>query len=482
MSGPWEKYAKASPAQADGPWQKYAATVAEPQRPGSTLAAMAVKAMAPIQARPVPAGSEASVVSQWAQRLGGDTLEMAAPPLSLEGLGRALNPNFGSYGPNRMGQEVISAGREDIERAFPNMPGRSFLPSVAGMSPQDIQTAAAFGAAIKGGQSVIKKVVPAIGKRLIGTVSPATGEQIDELYKNPAGVKNAMTREQLGASVVASQNKLAKQIASLESKANKTLSDAPTIAKEELIDLFHKIKTKFVGSGSMPISKSAKAAMRSVDDALDGIMTLNGEAEKISEAQLKDVLSQFKNLPWDDPAANVEKEIRKTLDGVLKTKNRGYAEAMVDVADRVKLQKLVEKKLSLKYDPSTGTYATDTTAGKWTPRLLEGQRPETSQALKKLADYTGNDVLNKARLTNIKEAFTGAKITGSRLVQLGRHLAGTPGAMAGALIDKAGGRISMALVDALRGAVNTIGKPLDRANAYLLLRSIQNADAANQTK
>lgn len=344
------------------------------------------------------------------------------------------------------------------------------------------------------GLGIGKLAVPAIkatasgaktlGKGAISVVSPGTFDDVKYYFDKPGEVKNALTREQLGNTVVSSQKAVSDAIRNLDESAKGTLSQSNTVQKEQLISALNALKQKYVGSAGQAVSGEAKAAIAEIDNAIQGLSSINKlpdipssvvqEGEKIipgilptrtpimktipaqtgrtdpalAERQIKDVMSQYKNINWDDPAGGAKKEIRKILDARLKS-NPEYRKAMVPVAKLTKLQSVVDKKMALKYDPATGTYATDATAGKWTPRLLEGGKPELSSALKKLGDVTGVDILGKARATNIKEKFTGGKITGSRLVQLGRHLGGVPGATIGAALDKMGGSAAGTLIESL---------------------------------
>jgi len=365
------------------------------------------------------------------------------------------------------------------------------------------------------GQSL--RLLPKIGRGAINAISPSNikGEAILERYKNPVGVKTALSREQLGNVLVEQHKNLGQQIKVLDDAAKETLNSTPTIPKSDVIEKLKSIKSKAVGSTNKAVTSSSKSSVNAVEDAIEAIEKMNpipdvkpgitnvpfntqsgtgglgkivggetgipgrtGFASKyISEKQLKDLMSQYKDLPWNDPSANAEKQVRNFLDSVLKKNNPSYAESMKPVAERAKIQNIIEKKMSLKYDPTRGTYATDATTGKWTPRLLEGGRPETSTALKRLDKFTGGNILEKAKMTNLKELFEGGKTTGSRMVQLGKHIGGPVGALAGALLDKTGGVITGGMIDALRFASETIGSPLNPLTAASLLKLIASSKA-----
>lgn len=444
-----------------------------------------------------------SGAAQMVQRLGRDTLEGFAPPMSMESAKRLINPNIGQFGPNRFSQEVIDAAAENANKQaenFVQLPGVNKFPRLAALvgtggalgaamipSPKSMQQAVGMGKMVNKaiqGEMALRAGAGNLGKAVISTASPASLEAVNARFENPSAVKNAMTREQLGTSVVSSAKRLSEQIRELDAAAKATLSGEKNIPKEELVKTLGSLKARYTGQSGQAISGEARSAIAEIENTINGIKSVNplpnvgpgvmkteeivpgvlpvkkevlkgipgatGRTEKyISEKQVKDIMDQFKNTNWNDPAKSAKKDVRKALDAVLKARNEGYTEAMKPVAERTKLQKLVNKKLSLQYDPTTGTYSTDATTGKWTPKLLEGKRPETSQALKKLGQLTDNDLMNKARMTNFREQFTGGKTQGSRMVQLGKHVAGMPGAVLGAAIDKMGGNISAALIDTL---------------------------------
>lgn len=318
------------------------------------------------------------------------------------------------------------------------------------------------------------RLLPKAGRGVINALSQANIKASDilERYKNPVGVKTALPRENLGNVLVEQHKNLGEQIKAFDEVAKGTLGTSPTIPKSKVIEMLREIKGKVVGTAGIAASSEAKNSIGVVDDAINAVKQINPKIREISERQLKDLMSQYKNIPWNDPSANAQKQVRNFLDYILKNTNPNYSEAMKPVAERAKIQHVIEKKMGLKYDPTSGTYATDATAGKWTPRLLEGGRPESSAALKKLDKLTNGNIMEKARLTNIREKFEGGKTTGSRMVQLGRHIGGPVGGIVGAIMDKAGGEITGGMVDALKFASETIGSPLNTQTASALLKAL----------
>lgn len=456
---------------------------------------------------PRPIGGSSDMVA----RLAKDTLEGFAPPTSMESAKRLLNPNAGQFGPNRFAQDIQDAAAQNANiqaENFVQQPGVNQFPRTAAAigtggvlgalmlpSPKGVQQAAGIGKAVKmgiAGEMALRRGLGNLGKAAISTMSPASLDAVKARFENPSAVKNAMTREQLGQSVVSSAKDLSTQIGELDEAAKGLLGTEKNVPKEFIIEQLNALKQKYIGSSGEAVSAEAKNAISEINNVISGINNINPLPDKppilgpygetnvpaernlvlssVSERQLKDVMSQYKNINWDDPAGGAKKEIRKIIDSVLK-ENKSYEKAMVPVAQKTKLQALVNKKLSLKYDPQTGTYSTDTTVGKWTPSLLEGKKPETSMALKKLGEATGNDLLNKARMTNYREQFTGGKTQGSRMVQLGRHVAGVPGAILGAAIDKMGGSIAGGLIDVLASVPTVPSMPKNAQKAVLVALS-----------
>lgn len=354
----------------------------------------------------------------------------------------------------------------------------------------------------------------------IEAVSPSNIKMpaIIERFLNKEGVDTALNREQLSNVAVNYHKKLAGTISALDKKASETLSSELDIPKSRIIELLEKTKSKFVGVSGKAISSEAESAIGTIDNTISKIKEINplpGQAEQtkivvgpdrilkevklpevpgganpnISQQQLKDIVKQHENINWSDPARDAKKSVRNVLDSVLKSTNKKYAEAMKPVAQNVRLEKLVERKFGLRYDPSRGTYATDATAGKWTPKLLEGKAPESSAALKALDKSVGGNLTEKVRLSNIKETFTGDKTTGSRMVLLGRSIGSvlgpggsTVGALAGAMMDKAGGKVTAGMIDALRIATQNLASPLNPMTAGLLLRTIYSMSQKEENK
>lgn len=357
------------------------------------------------------------------------------------------------------------------------------------------------------GGALAKEAVP-LALKGIGYLSPSAIKMpaIMERFINKEGVVNALEREKLSNVAVNYHKQLANRIKALDAKAAETLSETADIPKAVLVDVLSESKHKFVGASNKAISPEAEASVQAIDNAIAKIQEINptktvtkarmeigpdkmlrevpasateSYSANISQKQLKDLVSQHKGGNWNDPTGDAKKEIRNVLDGVLKSSNKDYAEAMSEVSRNIKLEKLVEKKFALKYDPSTGYAATDATAGKWSPKLLEGKAPESSKILKSLDKSVGGNLSEKVRLSNIKEQFTGDKTTGSRMVMLGRSIGSvlgpngsTVGAMAGAMMDKAGGKVTGAMIDSLRMATANIGAPLNEKTVNLLFKTI----------
>ncbi len=426
---------------------------------------------------------------------------------ALSGLGMAGGEGYKQIIRRGMGEEPAPP----IPNPVPFTKGN--LPRIPMVSPEVSNLVTQGGVGVAQDLAVQPlRLLPKVGRGIINAISPSNIKAADilERYKNPKGVKTALPRENLGKVLVEQHKSLGEQIKVLDTAAKETLNTSPTIPKSKVIAMLKEIKGKTVGRAGKAVSSEAKTSVGVVDNAIDAIKQMNpipdikpgtvrvpfetspgtgglgktvgGEigipgrvgayADKISEAQLKDLMGQYKNIPWNDPSANAQKQVRNFLDFILKKGNTNYADAMKPVAERAKVQSVIEKKMGLKYDPTLGTYATDATAGKWTPRLLEGGRPESSAALKKLDKLTNGNIMEKARLTNIRENFEGGKTTGSRMVQLGRHIGGPVGGIAGALMDKAGGKITGGMVDALKFASETIGSPLNTKTASALLKAI----------
>lgn len=382
---------------------------------------------------------------------------------------------------------------------------REIIPETA----KDIQYGS-MGEAVGLGTGTLAKQIAPLGLKAINAVSPSSVKMpaILERFINKEGVATAMDREQLSNVAVSYHKRLAEQISALDQKASETLKSEMDIPKEKIIQFLEQAKNKFVGPSRKAVAPEAETAIRTIDNAINKIKEINplpgqpattqlvvgpdkilkevtspavqgGTTQNISQQQLKDIVRQYDNINWADPSRDAKKSVRNVLDMILKSSNDEYAKAMKPVADNIKLEKVIERKFGLKYDPTNGTYATDATAGKWTPKLLEGQKPESAIALKKLDKAVNGDLTEKVRLSNIKDQFTGDKTTGSRMVMLGRSIGSvlgpagsTIGAMAGAMMDKAGGKVTAGMVDALRSATQNIGAPLNEKTINLLFKTI----------
>jgi len=499
----------------------------------SRLSSLAEQASGVVQGVPLrPMTSPAGMV----QRLAKDTFEGFRPPMNLNEAKRMINPNLGQYGPNRFSEDVVGAAQQNANTQAENFvqrPGVNQFPNAAAavgavgslglplISPKGMQQAGGIGKLAslgKAGEMALRRMGGNVGKAAISTISPASLDAVKARFDNPKAVKTAMNEEQWGNSVVSAQNEMSKQIRKLDESAKGLLSGEQNIPKKSLVELLKVLKQKYVGSSNKAVSAEAKGHLSELENAIQGIGGLNPApdipgskklvvgpgnilvekvtppvtgvtSEFISERQLKDVMDQYKNITWNDPAGGAKKDVRKAMDAVLKTLNPDYKKAMVPVAQRTKLQAITNKKFALKYDPTTGTYATDATAGKLRPTLLNGKKPESSVILRQLKKFTGIDLPEQARLSLIKKQFTGGATQGSRRVNLGAMVGGAvgtgvgaatgspylggvvgtgAGAVGGAVMDKYGGQLTGTLIDILTKIPTIPSMPAKAEKALIL--------------
>jgi len=432
---------------------------------------------------------------------------MSAPlAIAGAGLGEAANQTI-----RRVMGEDPTPPVEFFGKQIPRIP---FIGDEASNIVQQSGINAAFE-----GVGKLASYIPRAGRSVIHAVSPSAikEEAILERFINKKGVVSANTREQLGNIAVNYTNKLSDKIKTLDEVASKTLSSEMDIPKSKIYDALNSVKAKFIGSSRRAITKEAREAIRVINSIAYGIKKINplpdiqpvvihggfssapgtgglgnlvrevkttpgrfGQfMDNISEVQMKDIINQFQDLNYSDPVRKVSESVRDMFSFALKSKNQAYKKAMEPVAKAVRLQKIINRKFNLAYDPQVGTFATDATAGKFGPRLLDGGKPESLAAVKALDNTVGGDLAKKTRLTNIKDQFEGNKTTGSRMVMLGRSIGSTlgpsgaiAGAMAGAMMDKAGGKVTAGMVDVLRAATQGAGAPLDPETIKFLFRTL----------
>lgn len=219
-------------------------------------------------------------------------------------------------------------------------------------------------------------------------------------------------------------------------------------------------------------------AQRSVQSVFKDLAERSGDAKMLSEVDLKHFVQDIDNeIPWNKMEwklkDNIFGDIRSAVDnGILKTNNIPYAEAMKPVSSIMKNVKEISKSFSLKREgfKTTSSDATFSKIKGFFDVTGASKKPVTEDALKKAEGLFAGpgkpSILEDIELSQIARRTEGGQAAGSRNVLQGvlaGSLVGAPvwGLVAGAVKDKYSRAIGKKV---LPSAINAI-KQSDEAMA-----------------
>ncbi len=330
----------------------------------------------------------------------------------------------------------------------------------------------AAAAAIERGaaDAAVDTAATGLGRRMVAkTISTAFGapeEAVIERMKNPTGIKTAFSHPELADQMVSSIKNFGDQIKDLGTKASENLRSSPyieegAIPKDRILSAVKAARSDLGGVFSQE-SKSAAKALSSVKDLYESKLR-----NTVSESQVKDLIQQLdSDIDWGNPQASRTNEalvgVRTRLDGILKTQNPAYREAMAPVNEAMKVMNEMQKKFGIQRKTGEGFVLSDQTVNK-IKSALKDDRLNTQNILDRFQNITGEDWESKIKNANVAQAFTGEKTQGSRRAVVGgavgtaagymTHLppaiTGALGAITGAFTDIYGRRLAGTLADVL---------------------------------
>lgn len=285
---------------------------------------------------------------------------------------------------------------------------------------------------------------PSLGRKLVAkTISATLGapeEAILARMENPAGVKTAFSHPELADQMTNSVKNLRDQVGQLDTKAYDTLSTSPFIEPTKG-DVGRAVPKEVIGNAIKAarrdlggvFSQDAEAASGALKNVVEYYKKLRNT---VSETQVKDLIQQLdSDINWDNPNASRTNEalagVRTRLDGILKSQNEDYRQAMIPVAEGSDLIDEMQKKFGIQKKTGKGYQVTDQTVNKIKSSLKE-DRLGTMNVLDRFQRLTGEDFVSKIKNANVNHAFTGEKTQGSRRAVLGTTLGGAAGYLTGA--------------------------------------------------
>lgn len=358
--------------------------------------------------------------------------------------------------------------------------------STADLTQGDVGGAAKDAAIGAGTGAVMSKVAPAImdgiskipaaagwlGKKAITSFLGPSEEAINARLKNPGAITGAKTYSQLAEELPQALTQLQEQIKAWDAHAHDLLNGSPdpaagAIPKDQILNHLFTLSHDIQIQGGGLVGAADKKAASVLNGVAEDIFNLSGNAETLSESQIKQVIqSADRNINWDDPEASktnqVLQEFRTGLDGLLKKQNDDYRKAMEPVAEKMRLLSDTKRLFNLRGVAGEGLQPTDTTASnlKW----AAGDKKAVSQGvLKNLSHDTDQDFLGDIENSRIAQQFKGGRVNGSKNVNTfagigagagalvggspGAVLGGAAGAATGSYVDKKGGEIAANILD-----------------------------------
>lgn len=320
-------------------------------------------------------------------------------------------------------------------------------------------TGAAFGAAGKyiaepAIGALVNKVAPAIGKRAVASLGEPTLQDVESYLKNPEAIRGALSAPQMAEKLAGTAEDVGKVSGQLSSGARGMLDEnRGVISLIDVKPIISGAKQKYLTNG-LPATSADETAIKALDDQYQRLYeiarTNNGE---IPETTLQEIIHKLqdsiKENTWGNPEASAAQEAMKNLsgrlNGILKSGNKDYAEAMVPSAEAAGLKSDLVNKFKLETGPRGVVDATETTNSKM-GNILNENKTESQDMLAQLKEMTGIDFLDLAKNAKTRQAFEGEG--SSQGMNVVAHAGGYG---LGALSNLPGGRLVGSLLGGLVG-------------------------------
>lgn len=429
----------------------------------------AIQNMASLGAKVIPGVTLPGISKSIAESVTGTPFHQTPTGQSLEGIGNVVKsvPSMVTG----LASDIADTVRHPID-TFRNKPLSTTanvisvgLPVAKGIRALFAPTVLATEAGTQVGPSLAKRLFAKGMRGAFGVPEEATLARME----NPAAVKTAFTPAEIANQMPESMVNLQTKIGQLDDAAKGTLSTSKyinegAIPKTQIEDAV-RLSRQNLGGIFSEESKAAAGALNRVKTYYKKL------TNTVSQQQVKDLIGQIDDdINWANPQASRTNEaligVRTRLDGLLKTKNMAYRDAMAPVEEAINTRNEMQKAFSITKPPKQGFQATDMTAGKIQSSLKEN-KVGTQRILNKFQNVTGEDYSTKIKNATNRALFEGSNTNGSRRAVVGTAIGagagyslglppaitGALGAIGGAFTDIYGKQMAAGIIDTLANPV-----------------------------
>ena len=394
-------------------------------------------------------------------------------------IGTAFIPGMGVLNAGKGANLATKIGMGAVQGGLTGA-GQSEADDLMGLA-KDTGTGAVLGGALTGvGEKVVAPALNKVGNALsksgdaadyllakMGKVGANVPEEYTERYlKNPNAIRNAMSKEDLAASLLdetGGLSQLKENIGKADALAWSKLDTDTVIPKAELLDdVAKQLKGDILNEyGNLSRTEGFGASyqkIRAIDDELEKIGKAYGK--NISEADLKAIVQDLRSIAYSyegSPKYTHQGEglrrLASTFDTYLKGGNKDYEALMEPVADKTRLLKDLERNFINKQDPDS--------YDKFFQKIKRWGNAEDASSMKsgikRLDDVTGTSIGEDINNTLTKDAFSKSDTNGSRKTMFGTVIGGGAGSLiggpVGGVVGSAIGAATGQIADKYAGAV-----------------------------
>lgn len=305
------------------------------------------------------------------------------------------------------------------------------------------------------------------GKKIAGPLFGVSDEALNAYLKDPKSIKDA------------SMEGLARKLPNVAEKFNDVISYFSKNADDLLSTSKFLEKSANDPGGAFTkdeITKALSAARKSLgglytDEGRTAAKALGriGESFKrlgntVSQSQVKGIIQKLDDeIPWTKvwkspesltAADNALIKTRTRLDGLLKTKNPEYGEAMKPVSEAIQSRNEFIKKFGIQDIKGQGYTPADVSATRLSAATKEG-KIDTQRVLERVKKITGADILPQVEMAKYNEEFFGNRkvnpMTLDLLTGTGAMLGGALGGFGGVGTGAIAGKMASGLVEKYGG-------------------------------